>query len=90
MGHTGRPGKLRLVDKKAREAARERQSRLFCEPAGETGTNVLNDRRRFRHLFVGLIRCGCPNHGSLAAKGAKKASAKQGAIQRSACIADGK
>ena len=33
------------------------------EPAKETSNNFLNDRRRPKHLFSGLIKCGCCGGG---------------------------
>ncbi|WP_112308630.1 recombinase family protein [Pseudogemmobacter bohemicus] len=54
---------LRLVDQHIWDAVKERQNRLAYEPAKETSSNFLNDRRRPKHLFAGLIKCGCCGGG---------------------------
>jgi site-specific DNA recombinase len=48
---------LRVVDQEVWDAARERQRSLALASPGAEG-NRLNARRRPRHLFSGLVRCG--------------------------------
>jgi site-specific DNA recombinase len=55
--------KLRIVDKYIWEAVRERQQKLANDPASGTSANFLCDRRRPKHLFTGLIKCGCCGGG---------------------------
>jgi len=54
---------LRIVEHQVWDAVKERQERLAYEPAVETTTNYMNDRRRPKHLFAGLIKCGCYGGG---------------------------
>ncbi|MBN9052457.1 MAG: recombinase family protein, partial [Rhizobiales bacterium] len=54
---------LRIIDQGTWDAAKERQGRLAWEPPSGTDSNPLNDRRRPKHLFAGLIRCGCCGGG---------------------------
>lgn len=54
---------LRLVDQEVWDAVKERQNRLAYEPTVETTKNFMNDRRRPKHLFAGLIKCGCCGGG---------------------------
>ena len=54
---------LRLVDQEVWDAVKERQNRLAYEPTVETTNNFMNDRRRPKHLFAGLIKCGCCGGG---------------------------
>ncbi len=48
---------LRIIGDGEWRAVRERQSHLCYSPS-ESGTNPLNDRRRPKHLFAGLVKCG--------------------------------
>ncbi|MGV6875989.1 recombinase family protein [Pseudochelatococcus sp. B33] len=50
---------LRIVDQDVWDAAKERQKALAYEPATLPGENTLNDRRRPKHLFTALVKCGC-------------------------------
>ncbi len=55
---------LRIVDQNLWDAVKERQNQLALEPGTRTGDNVsLNDRRRPKHLFTGLVKCGCCGGG---------------------------
>ncbi len=55
---------LRIVDQNLWEAVKQRQSQLALEPGTRPGDNsTLNDRRRPKHLFTGLIKCGCCGGG---------------------------
>ncbi|HWM82040.1 MAG TPA: recombinase family protein [Pseudolabrys sp.] len=54
---------LRIVEQDVWEATKERQRRLAYEPPSEAGENTLNARRRPKHLFAGLVRCGCCGGG---------------------------
>ena len=48
---------LRIVDQETWDKAKARQQALaYVAPA--PGENTLNERRRPRHLFTGLVRCG--------------------------------
>ena len=49
---------LRIVDQYIWDAVRERQQKLANDPASGTSANFLCDRRRPKHLFTGLIKCG--------------------------------
>ncbi len=53
---------LRLIDQNIWDAVKARQSRLAYDVA-ETSPNPLNDRRRPKHLFAGLVKCGCCGGG---------------------------
>ncbi|GCE84503.1 recombinase family protein [Komagataeibacter diospyri] len=53
---------LRIVEQDLWDAVKARQAETtFSQP--ERGNEALNDRRRPRHLFAGLIRCGCCGGG---------------------------
>ena len=53
---------LRIVEQDLWDAVKARQvETTFSQP--ERGNEALNDRRRPRHLFAGLIRCGCCGGG---------------------------
>lgn len=54
---------LRIIADEIWVAVKERQNRLAYEPATEKPTNFLNDRRRPKHLFAGLVKCGCCGGG---------------------------
>ncbi|MDI5927755.1 recombinase family protein [Rhizobium leguminosarum] len=55
---------LRIVDHSVWSLVKERQSQLALEPGTRAGDNLpLNDRRRPKHLFTGLIKCGCCGGG---------------------------
>ncbi len=54
---------LRIVEQAVWDAVKERQNRLAYEPAVETTSNFMNDRRRPKHLFAGLVKCGCCGGG---------------------------
>ena len=54
---------LRIIDDEVWAAVKERQNRLAYEPASEKTTNFMNDRRRPKHLFAGLVKCGCCGGG---------------------------
>jgi len=49
---------LRIVDQGIWDAVRERQQKLAHDPWSDTSENFLCDRRRPKHLFTGLIKCG--------------------------------
>ncbi|WP_245728932.1 recombinase family protein [Paracoccus alkenifer] len=53
---------LRLIDQAVWDAVKARQNRLAYD-AVETSPNPLNDRRRPKHLFSGLVKCGCCGGG---------------------------
>lgn len=54
---------LRIVDQEVWDAAKARQKSLAYEPPTEPGENTLNERRRPKHLFTGLVKCGCCGSG---------------------------
>lgn len=54
---------LRIVDQEVWDAAKARQKSLAYEPPTEPGENTLNERRRLKHLFTGLVKCGCCGSG---------------------------
>ncbi len=54
---------LRIVDQEVWDAAKARQQTLAYVPPAEPGDNTLNDRRRPKHLFTGLVKCGCCGSG---------------------------
>ena len=56
---------FRIIDQETWEAVKGRQKTLAYEPAeaAEPGTNPLNERRRPKHLFAGLVKCGCCGGG---------------------------
>jgi site-specific DNA recombinase len=53
---------LRIVDQDSWAAVKARQQTLAYEPSA-SGENKLNDRRRPRYLFAGLVKCGCCSGG---------------------------
>ena len=53
---------LRIVDQEVWNAAKARQRILAYEPPAP-GENTLNERRRPKHLFGGLVKCGCCGGG---------------------------
>ncbi|WP_075616590.1 recombinase family protein [Allorhizobium taibaishanense] len=55
---------LRIVDQSIWKLVKERQDQLALEPGARPGDNMsLNDRRRPKHLFTGLVKCGCCGGG---------------------------
>ncbi|BCH21482.1 resolvase [Mesorhizobium sp. L-8-3] len=54
---------LRIVDQEVWEAVKARQKALAYQPPAEPGENTLNDRRRPKHMFTGLVKCGCCGSG---------------------------
>jgi site-specific DNA recombinase len=53
---------FRIVEQDLWDAVKARQAETtFTMP--QTGNDALNERRRPRHLFAGLIRCGCCGGG---------------------------
>ena len=53
---------LRIVDQDLWDAVKTRQRTLTYEPPAP-GDNTLNERRRPKYLFAGLIKCGCCGGG---------------------------
>ncbi|WP_413992464.1 recombinase family protein [Labrys okinawensis] len=53
---------LRIVEQETWDAAKNRQQTLAYEPSAP-GENKLNEHRRPRHLFAGLVKCGCCGGG---------------------------
>ena len=53
---------LRIVDQDLWDAVKKRQKSLSFD-ISPTGSNPMNDRRRPKHLFAGLIKCGCCGGG---------------------------
>ncbi|MBU3889762.1 recombinase family protein [Methylosinus sp. KRF6] len=53
---------LRIVDQELWELVKARQQTLAYDPPGP-GENTLNERRRPKHLFSGLVKCGCCGGG---------------------------
>ncbi|WP_071675758.1 recombinase family protein [Nioella nitratireducens] len=53
---------LRIVDQDLWDAVKKRQKSLSFDTS-PTGSNPMNDRRRPKHLFGGLIKCGCCGGG---------------------------
>lgn len=53
---------LRIVDQDLWDAVKIRQKSLSFDTS-PTGSNPMNDRRRPKHLFAGLIKCGCCGGG---------------------------
>ncbi len=53
---------LGIVDQALWDAVKERQARLAFDKS-ETSTNPMNNRRRPKHLFGGLVKCGCCGGG---------------------------
>ncbi|RVI14551.1 recombinase family protein [Sinorhizobium meliloti] len=55
---------LRIIDQSLWDLVKQRQTQLALEPGTKPGDNsTLNDRRRPKHLFTGLIKCGCCGGG---------------------------
>nr|WP_309550615.1 recombinase family protein [Rhizobium rhizogenes] len=55
---------LRIVDQNLWGLVKARQAQLAMEPGTRPGDNLpLNDRRRPKHLFTGLVKCGCCGGG---------------------------
>lgn len=55
---------LRVVDQNLWDAVKARQAQLAMDPGTKPGDNLpLNDRRRPKHLFTGLVKCGCCGGG---------------------------
>ncbi|MCM5693392.1 recombinase family protein [Sinorhizobium meliloti] len=55
---------LRIIDKNLWDLVKQRQAQLALEPGTKPGDNqTLNDRRRPKHLFTGLVKCGCCGGG---------------------------
>jgi site-specific DNA recombinase len=53
---------MRIIDQEVWDAVKARQHSLAYETS-EPGENALNDRRRPKHLFAGLVKCGCCGGG---------------------------
>jgi site-specific DNA recombinase len=53
---------LRIIDQESWDALKARQQALAYEPSAP-GENKLNERRRPKHLFAGLVKCGCCGGG---------------------------
>jgi site-specific DNA recombinase len=53
---------MRIVDQEVWDAVKARQQSLAYETS-EPGENALNERRRPKHLFAGLVKCGCCGGG---------------------------
>ncbi len=53
---------LRIIDQDLWDAVKTRQRTLTYEPPAP-GENPLNERRRPKYLFAGLIKCGCCGGG---------------------------
>ncbi|WP_309143716.1 recombinase family protein [Bradyrhizobium sp. CCGUVB4N] len=53
---------LHIIDQETWDAVKARQQALAYEPSAP-GENKLNDRRRPRYLFAGLVKCGCCGGG---------------------------
>jgi site-specific DNA recombinase len=53
---------LRIIDQEVWDAVKSRQQTLAYE-APAPGENTLNKRRRPKHLFAGLVKCGCCGGG---------------------------
>lgn len=53
---------LRIVGQDLWDAVKKRQKSLSFDTT-PTGSNPMNDRRRPKHLFAGLIKCGCCGGG---------------------------
>jgi site-specific DNA recombinase len=53
---------MRIVDQGVWDAVKARQQSLAYETC-EPGENALNERRRPKHLFAGLVKCGCCGGG---------------------------
>ena len=53
---------MRLIDQEVWDGVKARQQSLAYETS-EPGENALNERRRPKHLFAGLVTCGCCGGG---------------------------
>ncbi|WP_342723734.1 recombinase family protein [Bradyrhizobium sp. B097] len=53
---------MRIIDQEVWNAVKARQKSLAYETS-EPGENPLNERRRPKHLFAGLVKCGCCGRG---------------------------
>lgn len=53
---------LRIIHQDIWDAVKARQQKLAYEPS-QPGENKLNERRRPKHLFAGLVKCGCCGGG---------------------------
>ena len=53
---------MRIIDQEIWDAVKARQQSL-AYGTSEPGENALNDRRRPKHLFAGLVKCGCCGGG---------------------------
>nr|WP_244295001.1 zinc ribbon domain-containing protein [Paracoccus versutus] len=54
---------LRIVDQNLWDAVKARQGELAFSTRTRPEGNPLNDRRRPKHLFAGLVKCGCCGGG---------------------------
>src|SRR5690606_20859521 len=54
---------LRIVDQSLWDAVKARQGELAFSTRSRPEGNPLNDRRRPKHLFAGLVKCGCCGGG---------------------------
>ncbi|ABL70064.1 recombinase family protein [Paracoccus denitrificans] len=54
---------LRIVDQALWDAVKARQGELAFSTRSRLEGNPLNDRRRPKHLFAGLVKCGCCGGG---------------------------
>ncbi|NKW81762.1 recombinase family protein [Ochrobactrum pecoris] len=54
---------LRIIDQYIWDAVKERQQKLAHDPWSDTTENYLCEKRRPKHLFTGLIKCGCCGGG---------------------------
>jgi len=54
---------LRIVDQSLWDAVKARQGELAFSTRPRPEGNPLNDRRRPKHLFAGLVKCGCCGGG---------------------------
>jgi DNA invertase Pin-like site-specific DNA recombinase len=54
---------LRIVDQGLWDAVKARQGELAFSTRSRPEGNPLNDRRRPKHLFAGLVKCGCCGGG---------------------------
>ncbi|ARQ02719.1 DNA invertase Pin-like site-specific DNA recombinase [Pseudorhodoplanes sinuspersici] len=53
---------LRIIEQSVWDAVKAQQQKLAYEPSAP-GQNALNERRRSKHLFAGLMKCGCCGGG---------------------------
>lgn len=54
---------LRIVDQALWDAVKARQGELAFSTRSRPDGNPLNDRRRPKHLFAGVVKCGCYGGG---------------------------